>query len=172
MLPTVPKACIYFVRGFARHEKRFTRGNTRFSLFGSPSELIRRLALPIRGLYKAAFVGASEVGKLLFQAIEFRRDTSWSVGAHYRLWFTAQGNLQLWNVANNGVVWESGTRGERLAMQADGNLTIYDANGRCIWASDTIGNPGAYLAAQDDGNLVIYSADQRRPLWETRTAGK
>ena len=112
------------------------------------------------------------MGKLLFQAIEFRRDTSWSVGLHYRLWFTPQGNLQLWNVRNNGVVWESGTRGERFAMQADGNLTIYDAVDKCIWASGTTGNPNAYFAAQDDGNLVIYASDHTRALWETRTAGK
>ena len=112
------------------------------------------------------------MGKLLFQAIEFRCDTSWAVGLHYRLWFNPSGNLQLWNVRNKGVVWESGTRGDRLAMQADGNLTIYDAAGDCVWASDTTGNHGAYLAAQDDGNLVIYAADQRRPLWQTRTAGK
>ena len=112
------------------------------------------------------------MGKVLFQAIEFGRDTSWHVGLYYRLWFTASGNLQLWNARNNGVVWESATKGERFAMQADGNLTIYDAAGKCIWASDTGGHPNAYLAAQDDGNLVIYTADQRRSLWETRTAGK
>ncbi len=123
-------------------------------------------------VYCGILKGVGGVGKLLFQAIEFRRDTSWSVGKHYRLWFTPDGNLQHWNVANNGVVWESRTRGEKLAMQADGNLTIYDVEGKCIWASDTIGNPGAYLVAQDDGNLIICSADQRRVLWQTKTSGK
>lgn len=112
------------------------------------------------------------MGKILFQAIEFGRDTSWNLGRHYRLWFTPNGNLQLWNVANQGVIWESRTTGARLAMQADGNLTIYDAAGRCVWASDTAGHPNAMLAGQDDGNLVIYSADQRRSLWTTATAGK
>jgi hypothetical protein len=112
------------------------------------------------------------MGKLLFQAIEFRRDKSWSIGEYYRLWFTPTGNLQLWNIRNNGVVWETGTAGERLAMQADGNLAIYDGAGKCIWASDTGGNPLACLAAQDDGNLVIYAADQKRALWATKTAGK
>lgn len=112
------------------------------------------------------------MGKVLFQAIEFGRDTSWNMGLHYRLWFTPGGNLQLWNVRNNGVVWESGTRGDRLAMQADGNLTIYDAVGRSVWASDTTGHPNAFFAAQDDGNLVIYAADQRKALWNTGTAGR
>jgi hypothetical protein len=112
-----------------------------------------------------------EMGKLLFQAIEFRRDTSWSVGEYYRLWFTPVGNLELWNVKNNGIVWESGTSGEKLAMQADGNLAIYDQFGTSIWATDTVGHPGAFLAAQDDGNLVIYGED-RRALWATHTKGR
>jgi hypothetical protein len=112
------------------------------------------------------------VGKVLFQAIEFPRDTSWAVGQDYRLCFTTGGDLQLWNLANKAVVWESGTQGERLAIQADGNLAIYDAKGTCVWATGTSGNHGAYLAAQDDGNLVIYSADQSKALWNTGTAGK
>ncbi|HWA02341.1 MAG TPA: bulb-type lectin domain-containing protein [Rhizomicrobium sp.] len=111
------------------------------------------------------------MGKIQFQAIEFRRDSSWSVGEHYRLWFNASGNLQLWNVRRNRAIWQSGSLGERLAMQADGNLTIYNAAGRCVWASHTTGNPNAYLAAQDDGNLVIYTADHRKALWDSRTAG-
>ena len=112
------------------------------------------------------------MGKVLLQAIEFRRDSSWNIGLHYRLSFTQAGNLQLWNVTNSGVVWESGSKGERMAMQADGNLAIYDAVGRCILTSDTAGNRDAYLVGQDDGNLLIYEADHERPLWETRTTGK
>ena len=112
------------------------------------------------------------MGKLIFQAIEFGRDTSWAVGKHYRLWFNADGNLQLWNVANNGVVWESGSQGETLAMQADGNLVVYDRAGEVVWASGTSGNRDACLAVQDDGNLVIYTADQTKALWSTNTAGK
>jgi len=112
------------------------------------------------------------MGKLLFEAIEFPKDTTWAMGQYYRLWFSPSGNLKLWKVRNNGVVWESGTRGERLAMQADGNLAIYDGQGECVWAAGTSGHHGACLAAQDDGNLVIYAADRKKPLWHTGTAGK
>ena len=110
------------------------------------------------------------MGKITFSAIEFGRDTSWSVG-HYRLWFTPEGDLQLSN-DNGHVVWQTDTRGDRLAMQEDGNLAIYSPDGRCIWSTGTHGNSRAFLAAHDDGNLVIYSAQGQRPLWESRTAGK
>jgi hypothetical protein len=112
------------------------------------------------------------MGKLMFQAIEFGRDSSWAVGKHYRLCFTADGNLQLWNVANKGVVWETNTKGEKLAMQADGNFVIYASEGRVLWASDTSGHRDACFAAQDDGNLVIYTADLSKTIWSTKTAGK
>jgi len=107
------------------------------------------------------------VGKLLFQSIEFSRGTSWSVGARYLLSFTA-GNLQFWDVRSNRSVWESRSRGDRLAMQSDGNLAIYDAAGQCVWASHTAGHPNAFFAAQDDGTLAIYTADQKRIVWEAR----
>ena len=67
------------------------------------------------------------MGRLVFQAIEFGRDMSWSLGRHYRLWFTPSGNLQLWNTVENRVIWQSATTGDRLAVQADGNLVIYGA---------------------------------------------
>ena len=112
------------------------------------------------------------MGKVLFQAIEFGRDTAWAVGKHYRLWFTPDGNLQLWNTANEGIIWESRTQGERLAMQADGNLVVYGPTGECVWSTGTYGNRDAFLAAHDDGNLVIYTADQRKTLWSSKTTGK
>jgi hypothetical protein len=60
------------------------------------------------------------------------------------------------------AVWASNTKGlwaVRCAMQTDGNLVLYAANGYAIWASNTSGNPGAFLRCQDDGNLVIYGTD-------------
>jgi hypothetical protein len=114
------------------------------------------------------------MGKLLFQAIEFGRGSNWSVGEHYLLRFTTNGNLELWADRGRRLVWESGTasRGDRCAMQSDGNLVIYNSDGEGIWASGTSGNAGAILAAQDDGNLVIYASDQRKAIWETGTSGK
>ena len=105
------------------------------------------------------------MGRLVFQAIEFGRDMSWSLGRHYRLWFTPSGNLQLWNTVENRVIWQSATTGDRLAVQADGNLVIYGAEGESLWASGTGGNGGAYLAAYDDGNLLIRSRRNDQVLW-------
>ncbi|MFL5236584.1 MAG: hypothetical protein ACJ8EL_03110 [Rhizomicrobium sp.] len=112
------------------------------------------------------------MGRLVFQAIEFGRDTSWSLGRQYRLWFTPSGNLQVWNTVDSRVVWHSATSGHRLAMQADGNFVIYGDRGESMWSSGTGGNGGAYLAAQDDGDLVIHSKTTDRILWRTRTAGR
>jgi hypothetical protein len=55
-------------------------------------------------------------------------------------------------------------------MQGDGNLVVLDADGNCMWSSNTWGNEGAFLNVQDDGNLVIYRADGV-PIWATGTNG-
>jgi len=54
-------------------------------------------------------------------------------------------------------------------MQGDGNLVIYDPDGRPLWASNTVGHPGSRLVVQDDGNVVIYDPQNVR-LWQTVTA--
>lgn len=110
------------------------------------------------------------MGQILFQAIEFSCDSYWAIGDKYRLSFTSSGNLQLWNVVTNSLAWETGTTGHKLAMQADGNLTIYDAAGQCVWSSGTFGNANAHLVARDDGTLAICSADHNKTLW-TNDAG-
>ncbi|MFJ4091053.1 hypothetical protein ACIPYS_05670 [Kitasatospora sp. NPDC089913] len=67
----------------------------------------------------------------------------------------------------NGVaIWTAvGTYGlgSYFYVQADGNLTAYDAAWRPLWESRTANHPGAYLAIQNGGNLVVYSGS--RPLW-------
>ena len=57
-----------------------------------------------------------------------------------------------------------------LAVQNDGNLVVYDTQGRALWSSRTYGNPGASLRMQSDGNLVLY-ATSGRALWSSRTYG-
>ncbi|MFD7415461.1 hypothetical protein ACFVZ3_30460 [Kitasatospora purpeofusca] len=67
----------------------------------------------------------------------------------------------------NGVaIWTAvGTYGlgSYFYVQADGNLTAYDAAWRPLWESRTAGHPGAYLAVQNGGNLVVYYG--QRALW-------
>jgi hypothetical protein len=67
--------------------------------------------------------------------------------------------------------WYTGTVGKnarRLTMQTDGNLVLYDQNGRALWNTKTYGNPGAYFVMQDDGNNVVYSSTNTA-LWNSKT---
>ena len=109
------------------------------------------------------------MGTMFFQAIEFARDSCWSLGAAFCLRFTESGNLELWDVPAQRLLWETGTEGEILAMQLDGNLVVYGKNREPVWASDTAGNMNAVLAASDDGRLMILSEDQT-VLWEAPPA--
>src|SRR3990167_2084306 len=79
------------------------------------------------------------------------------------------GNLALY--ASFKVVWQSGALGatvDRVIMQSDGNLVIYDSSSRPLWATNTAGSPGARLALQADGNLVVYSSSNT-VLWASNT---
>src|SRR4051812_5880949 len=108
------------------------------------------------------------MGKLQFQAIEFKPDSRWTLGANHTLHFTAAGNLELSNVATGELVWQTNTRGQRMAMQADGNLVVYGHGKDVLWASDTAGNDGAVLSAGDEGELMITSSDGATVLWNAR----
>jgi len=79
------------------------------------------------------------------------------------------GNLSLLSNFNN--VWNTGALGtnvDRLVMQADGNLVLYNTSNQALWSSQTNGNPGAWLALQTDGNMVVYSSSNVA-LWSTST---
>ena len=82
------------------------------------------------------------MGRLLFQAMAFPRGSRWTVGDRHALAFTERGNLELWQLPELNLLWESDTidRGVKLAMQGDGNLVIYDKQEQSIWASDTSGH--------------------------------
>jgi hypothetical protein len=55
-------------------------------------------------------------------------------------------------------------------MQTDGNVVLYTAADKALWASGTSGRDGSYLAVQDDGNLVVYQVSTA--LWDSHTNGK
>lgn len=59
--------------------------------------------------------------------------------------------------------------GGRLSMQGDGNLVVYDADGKATFNTRTF-VPGSRLAVQSDGNVVVYGPDGRW-LWQSATAG-
>lgn len=58
----------------------------------------------------------------------------------------------------------------QLIMQKEGNLVLYTAGNKPVWASPTDGNPGARVDMQKEGNLVIYNAGNK-PMWATPTDG-
>ena len=105
---------------------------------------------------------------------EFGIGARWRAPNGYTLLFTNEGNLELRSPVGSKL-WESRTAGRdagKLAMQADGNLVIYDRSmAKPLWSTNTNGHEGAFLAVQEDGNVVIYTPD-RRPIWATATHGK
>ncbi|MFE5023394.1 hypothetical protein ACFRAO_08780 [Streptomyces sp. NPDC056656] len=79
------------------------------------------------------------------------------------------GNLVIFDT-NGRARWSSGTsgRGDRAVFQGDGNLVVLAADGTTVWSTRTDGNPGAQLVLQNDGNVTIQSAGGRF-LWGSGT---
>jgi|SRR4051812_47953311 hypothetical protein len=98
------------------------------------------------------------MGSLAFRAIEFRRNSHWSLGSDFILRFSETGNLELIATTPAALIWESATAGERFVVQGDGNLVIYNREGEPVWASHTAGHPDAVLVAGDNGSLEVVSA--------------
>jgi hypothetical protein len=91
-----------------------------------------------------------------------------SPDGRYRLVYQGDGNLVLYDQAQNTPAWWSGTNGRSaglLGMQADGNLVIYDASITPLWMTGTAANVNSRLVLQSDGNLVVYSA-AGRAVWD------
>jgi len=65
------------------------------------------------------------------------------------------------NTASN----TAGINAGHVIMQTDGNLVVYDAQGRDHWSTGTPGHASAYLVVQPDGNLVVYRPDGDTP-WD------
>jgi hypothetical protein len=99
---------------------------------------------------------------------EFKPGHKWIAGK-FSLLFSTVGNLELRDTPSGRPIWQSDTSGAtKLAMQEDGNLVVYAAGDKPLWASGTNGNPLATLRFQQDGNIVIYSATGKS-LWATNT---
>jgi hypothetical protein len=59
----------------------------------------------------------------------------------------ANGNLQVLRNSDSAVMWQSntvGSGGNRVAMQTDGNVVIYNSSDNAVWATNTgsSGEPG------------------------------
>ena len=77
------------------------------------------------------------------------------------------GDLLLCHTKRNRVLWRrnTGGSGNRLVMEANGNLAIYDNRGNIIAESGT-GGRGEYMQLEDDANMVIYNSNQVA-IWST-----
>lgn len=56
-----------------------------------------------------------------------------------------------------------------FVLQHDGNLVLYDANQRALWASGTHGRAVSRAIMQTDGNFVIYGYPGA--IWASNTNG-
>jgi hypothetical protein len=70
--------------------------------------------------------------------------------------WTAPGNaLPAGSYMYPGAQLTSPNGQNRLIMQYDGNLVMYNAYWQPLWNSNTAGRPGSYMVLQYDGNLVV-----------------
>lgn len=77
----------------------------------------------------------------------------------YKLVLQSDGNLVLYVVQTNQVIWRSNTNGKpvvKAAMQDDGNFVLYNSADRPYWATNTYSWGDSYIVLQDDRNLVLY----------------
>jgi len=69
---------------------------------------------------------------------------------------------------NPGDKLQSSNELYSLVYQTDGNLVLYTADSRALWASGTNGLPAGYAIMQTDGNFAIYGPDDGFQ-WNTGT---
>lgn len=80
-----------------------------------------------------------------------------SPNGQYTFVMQGDGNLVLY-AARGKALWAAYTNGpdRRAVMQSDGNFVVYDSANQALWHTKTGGKPGARLEVQDDANLVLY----------------
>jgi hypothetical protein len=98
-------------------------------------------------------------------------------GATWSTNTSTQSELQTVNLSlkTNSIIFKGQTlttpdRKYNLVLQTDGNLVLYNANWKPIWATGTDGSSADRLTLQTDGNLVLYNANWK-PIWATGTDG-
>lgn len=80
----------------------------------------------------------------------------------YELVMQSDGNLVLYQVSNNNVLWASETNGSaasKVRLQGDGNFVMRTATGSSVWSTGTGGQGGVLLVLRDDGNLVLLNSE-------------
>lgn len=115
-----------------------------------------------RNFYRGQFINVACQDKY----VHFQNDGNLVV---YRYNYSAR----KWEAKWATGTWDGATpemRAARFSIQADGNIVLYNAQNKAIWATMTNGNRNVQLAMQNDGNWVVYTSDGR-PIWATMTNG-
>jgi hypothetical protein len=119
---------------------------------------------PVRPLSGPASYAA---GPLMLVGQTLRRQSLTSPSGWCTLVHQDDGNLVLYRYDRDRAVWATGTNGRsvgELAMQADGNLVLYDRDGHAVWATGTNGRRAARLSVRDEGTVVLEAVDGSE-LW-------
>ena len=98
-----------------------------------------------------------------------RRQTLTSHSGEFVLAYQDDGNLVLYPYDSDRAVWASGTNGTSVGecvLQQDGNLVVYNREGRAVWASGTNGSPVTRLTVRDGGFLTLETS-AGDILWST-----
>lgn len=84
---------------------------------------------------------------------------------------TMMGNGMLVQRLNGAVAWLTTTTIKNYnayaSVQKDGNLVVYSAQGKALWATNTSRAGGGQLLVQVDNNVVLYGKTDTRS-WSTR----
>jgi hypothetical protein len=79
----------------------------------------------------------------------------------FELRMQEDGNLALYEVSTNNLLWSSQTAGHAGAtgeMQRDGNFVVYSVSRQPLFRTFTEGQAGNRLVVENDGHVVVYSA--------------
>ena len=101
--------------------------------------------------------------------LEFRRGQEWVTSTGYKFSFQPDGNLVMYNPQGKPT-WATGTNGTGadLFTVQTDGNVVLYDRKKAVWATDTSGHPAAYFKIQGDGNLVVYSSNGL-PLFDTAT---
>ena len=75
----------------------------------------------------------------------------------FSLLMRKNGQLELYFCNSKRPLWVIDSA-DRLAMQSDGNLVLFDSSNNLVWESGTKKSKVDRLVLQNDGNLAILSA--------------